>query len=452
MEAQYVSHQQMSMEMFLRGEEVNDSAENNGDPSTATMTMSGSNSNIFFWSSPSGNIYYGGTTMRTTNQVLTLQSLEGDVAKAERKRRLEVAIEDTSFIVKSGDIILHHDIDIDIDDNDDDDDDNDNQHNDIDNDTDTDNDNDIDIDIDIDNDVKNVGDDKGGSEYEEDDDIEQGINPSITLDIDNNDNNAELRLPSSFVITNNQQKQTEHTTIMRRNVPAVCAICLGNYEVGDRVTCSPIPTVVPVSIQDEEEEETQQTSSSSTTVTTTATITPSEESSSSPSLSLSLSCCPHAFHRDCIVQWCAKKNNAQPECPVCRRTFCTVIPLTSVDLTTLNINNNNNNNAGTTSLSSTTTTETPSTQNMISSSMNVSRQIPMIALPIINTSDRIVMILPNPDMAAFHGHHHYNHNHNHNRRHRQMQHQHQHQQSATTTTTTTTEDSNTSTTRDHRQQ
>jgi hypothetical protein len=405
------------MEMFLRGEEANESAENNGDPSTTTMTMSGSNSNIFFWSSPSGNIYYDGTTMRTTNQVLTLQSLEGDVAKAERKRRLEVAIEDTSFIVKSGDIILHHDIDVDIDDNGNG---NDNQH-------------------DADNDVKNVGDDKGGSEYEEDVDIEQGIKSIITLDIDDNDNNAELRLPSSFAITNSQQKQTEHTKIVRRNVPAVCAICLGNYEVGERVTCSPFPTVVPVSVQNKEEEETQQTSSSSsssTTVTATATITPSEESSSS--LSLSLSCCPHAFHRDCIVQWCAKKNNAQPDCPVCRRTFCTVIPLTTTDLTTLNNNNNNdnNNNAGTTS-------ETLSTQNTISSSINVGRQIPMIALPINNTSGRMVMILPTPDMAAFHRHHH--HHHYHNRR--QMQ---QQQSANTTTTTTTTEDSNTSTTRDHR--
>ena len=420
------------MEMFLRGEEANESAENNGDPSTTTtMIMSGSNSNIIFLSSPSGNVYYGGASMRTTNQVLTLQSLDGDIAKAERKRRLEVAVEDTSFIVKSGDIILHHDIDIDIDDDDD------NQHDDDSNDV---------------KDVKDVGDDKGGSEYEEDIDIEHGIESSITVDVDDNDNNAELRLPSSFVITNSQQKQTEHTKIIRRNVPAVCAICLGNYEVGDRVTCSPFPTVVPVLVQNMEEEETQQTSASTTA---TATITTSEESSSSSSSSLSLSCCSHAFHRDCIIQWCAKKNNAQPDCPVCRRTFCTVIPLTTADLITLNNNNNNNNNnaAGTTSSSTTattTTTESLYTQNTISSSINFGRQIPMIALPVNNTSDRMVMILPTPDMTVFHGHHHHNY-HNHRQTQQQQQQQQQHRQSAnTTTTTTTTEDSNTSTARDHR--
>eukprot|EP00536_Pseudo-nitzschia_multiseries_P003701 jgi/Psemu1/186477/e_gw1.58.67.1 len=44
------------------------------------------------------------------------------------------------------------------------------------------------------------------------------------------------------------------------------------------------------------------------------------------------SSCPHAFHTECIVEWLAKKNDALPECPCCRRPFCTVVPLTTADL------------------------------------------------------------------------------------------------------------------------
>merc|ERR1712238_468228 len=101
--------------------------------------------------------------------------------------------------------------------------------------------------------------------------------------------------------------------------------------------------------------------------------------------------------RDCIVQWLSKRNDARPECPVCRRTFCTVVPITTTDLTTLN------NSAEGTLVAAAALSDTNRTI-----SMSVG-QIPMIALPTNNnSSDRVMMILPtrSSNMVAFHGHHH----------------------------------------------
>lgn len=60
-----------------------------------------------------------------------------------------------------------------------------------------------------------------------------------------------------------------------RSVPAACAICLCPYEVHDEVTWSPEVA------------------------------------------------CLHAFHKDCIVSWLAKKS--QHLCPCCRQSFCQVV-------------------------------------------------------------------------------------------------------------------------------
>jgi len=62
-----------------------------------------------------------------------------------------------------------------------------------------------------------------------------------------------------------------------RVVPGGCAICLDTFSAGDEVVWSP-------------------------------------EAS-----------CPHAFHKDCIIPWLAKKE--EPKCPCCRQTFCEVEPV-----------------------------------------------------------------------------------------------------------------------------
>ena len=145
-------------------------------------------------------------------------------------------------------------------------------------------------------DKKDAKNDQEGSETEcngvVEKDIERGsvgvnVGVGVGVDADENENNAELRLPT------------------KRSVPDICAICLCPYEVGDRVTYSEATT-------------------------TTTTISDEEQQ---PAMSQSQqSCCPHAFHTDCIVEWLAKKNDARPECPCCRRPFCTVVPITTADL------------------------------------------------------------------------------------------------------------------------
>ena len=74
-----------------------------------------------------------------------------------------------------------------------------------------------------------------------------------------------------------------------RMVPSACAICLCPYEVGDEVTWSP------------------------------------EE------------VCQHAFHRDCIVSWLAKKS--EHLCPCCRQCFCEMSPSDEPTLVVPNTNN-----------------------------------------------------------------------------------------------------------------
>jgi hypothetical protein len=57
-----------------------------------------------------------------------------------------------------------------------------------------------------------------------------------------------------------------------RSIPAVCTICLCPYESGEHVSWSPDVK------------------------------------------------CQHAFHKDCIISWLAKKD--EPKCPICRQDFC----------------------------------------------------------------------------------------------------------------------------------
>jgi hypothetical protein len=81
--------------------------------------------------------------------------------------------------------------------------------------------------------------------------------------VDDADYTSVLRLPNETVNGN-------------RIVPGICAICLGGYEAGERVSWSPETA------------------------------------------------CQHVFHTDCIAEWLSKKD--EPQCPVCRQLYYPVSP------------------------------------------------------------------------------------------------------------------------------
>ena len=315
------SQRRRSMEMFWQSQQELTARE--GIETATTMIGSNGSSRVFILSA--------------------LENLDGDAAVEERRKRLEVAMKEETFVLEEGDII--------------------NAKN-------------------SDNNVKS----KRGDEYsqenkeqksdrdESDDqgkdekDIEQGA----AVDMD--ETNTELRLPvphlkcSTELNDPKQEDPSEKNNTRNETVPGVCAICLCSYEVGDRVTYS------------------QRAS--------TSLLEQDVEGGASPPVSR----CPHAFHTDCIVQWLAKKNEARPECPCCRRSFCSVVPLTTADLITARV-------AGTTSSTAVTSRTTIP--------MSIMHQFPMIALPLNNdnsnsnsnsgeSEQRMMVILPTPDMVAFH--------------------------------------------------
>mmetsp|Transcript_23461 Transcript_23461/g.51340 ORF Transcript_23461/g.51340 Transcript_23461/m.51340 type:complete len:399 (-) Transcript_23461:67-1263(-) len=221
------------------------------------------------------------------NQVLMLQSLDSEAAVRERTKRLEVAMEEETFLVKDGDIVCNANTNANTNAN--------ANANKCTGNKPTDSEAACDNGDDEKEDTatKGANNDEEFSETECDD-IERGsscggstdnfhVSVDVSVDVDADENNAELRLPTS------------------RRVPDICAICLCPYEVGDRVTYS--EALTPTMTKSDED-----------------TVTPSQSS------------CPHAFHTDCIVEWLAKKNDAHPECPCCRRSFCTVVPITTADL------------------------------------------------------------------------------------------------------------------------
>ncbi len=340
------------MEIFLQ-QQQQQQQEAGGIEATTTTTMLGSNrsSNIFIWSESSGTIYYGG------NQVLALESLQGEAACEERSRRLEIAMEDATFVVEEGDII---DLKQESEANNDKD--NDNQST-------TDGEGDASGCLEVEKCIP-VTEQHNEKEAEEND-MERGT----AIDID--ERNSELRLPFARLISSNTSKDAEDQNpnvqdvedSRNKTVPGVCAICLCAYEVGDRVTYSDGLATLP-SEQDIE----------------SGTV-------SSPSTSQ----CPHAFHTDCIVQWLAKKNDARPECPCCRRPFCSVAPLTTADLLSLNPSSSME------GLGSTRMAGLPSSAIPV----RTMRQIPMIALPVNNENGngndserRMMVLLPTPEMLA----------------------------------------------------
>lgn len=341
-----------SMEIFLQQQHEAAAAE--GIEAT-TMMGSSRGSNLFIWSGSSGALYYG------ENQVLTLESLEGEVACGERRRRLEVAMKNSTFVVKEGDIIH-----LESSDN--------KEKNTSDTNGTTTNDQ-TNKELEDDNDGSNEG---QNSVPVSEDKNEKDIEIGTALNID--EANIELRLPfarlQSSTTTDNSKEQDSNNrddaNIRNKTVPGVCAICLCSYEVGDRVTYS---EGVSTSLLDR-----------------------GVESGSSSSR------CPHAFHTDCIVQWLAKKNDACPECPCCRRPFCSVAPLTTADLLTLNPPTTARGMTGTTSVA--TPTNGASTRTIPMRYMN---QIPMIALPAVNSDNgnnndseqRFMVLHPRSEIVTF---------------------------------------------------
>mmetsp|Transcript_1828 Transcript_1828/g.4372 ORF Transcript_1828/g.4372 Transcript_1828/m.4372 type:complete len:446 (-) Transcript_1828:198-1535(-) len=365
---------QRTMEIFLHQQQEAAAAE-----MEAGIPMTEVNPNFYIWSSPF-NIYYGGNYGR--NQVLTLESLNSAVAVEERKRRLEAAMKDVTFVVKKEDIINLND--------------NDNYEK-----TPTSSDSNSKktetqveeekISIGEREDVTIVSDEVGGAEGDEEKSTERGLHGNNTYDLD--ETNAELRLPPTCLNSTaaaagdpkikHSDKDDDNGDTRRKTVPAMCAICLCPYEDGDQVTYS---HDVSSSVSDKDIE---------------------------TGFAATNSHCPHAFHAECIVQWLAKKNDARPECPCCRRPFCTVVPLTTSDLVTLNSTDATTVQASVAStLSATSSGANPTNRSGRThmQGLGAGRQLPMIALPVNNdntnnddrdSEQRMMVFLPNPDMVAF---------------------------------------------------
>ena len=336
--------QRRYMELFFQQQQEAAAAAVEGIETTATMmggNTRGGNS-VFIWSASSGNIYYGG------NEILALESLEGDIAVWERWRRLEVAMKETTFVVKEGDIIGVENCDNDV-----------NNSKDFDNecnqkskeDYEGKNDNDEGQDEQIN--ISTVLEEKDGAEDDDEKDVEQGL-PSTSTAIDIDEIDAELQLPIARLDSSSLPKNDGNDS-RNETVPAMCAICICPYEIGDRVTYNQ---------------------------GTSASLLEQDLESGEP-VSPTISRCPHAFHTDCILQWLAKKTDAHPECPCCRRPFCSVAPLTTADLMTLNTATIGG-GLGTARAAETSTSSTISTTRMGRTSI-----------------PRMMAILPAPDIVAF---------------------------------------------------
>jgi hypothetical protein len=187
----------------------------------------------------------------SSNGTILLQRqdlMESETAKAERVRRLEESLKETTFVVQEGDVI----------------------------------------------DVSSASVKEGSSTRPNND------NSSSSLQLQNMEDAAladldvtcVLQLPSRrgnngvFSRDGNTDSSTDENDDHQLTIPAVCAICLCGYEVGERVAWS-------------------------------------EQ-------------CHHAFHHKCIVPWLAKQNDAEPKCPCCRQVYCQIEPITVTNLVNSN--------------------------------------------------------------------------------------------------------------------
>jgi Ring finger domain len=213
----------------------------------------------------------------------------------ERTRRIKTAIKDTTFVVKSGDIIILQS--------------NDGRQ------QKQNEEEEVSSTVNIrhakdDNQKEEEGGDKGNHESTTKDvenggesgdgDVRDGNSDAIDYyDADGlNMDHYLLRLPHTGICSNDCDDDDDNdgggdeecqTPVppqnANRTVPGGCAICLSAYEVGDSVSWS------------------------------------KEDG------------CVHVFHTDCIVPWLAKKS--EPHCPCCRRPFCTYERVMPTDLITI---------------------------------------------------------------------------------------------------------------------
>eukprot|EP00934_Nitzschia_sp_Nitz4_P004514 Nitzschia sp. Nitz4//scaffold92_size79448//40586//41702//NITZ4_005392-RA/size79448-augustus-gene-0.23-mRNA-1//1//CDS//3329560189//4504//frame0 len=98
---------------------------------------------------------------------------------------------------------------------------------------------------------------------------------TVSEDTPTDDGDCDLELGCTHEgIDDNLVSLPEDAPNGNRSVPGGCAICLCPYEAGEEITWSAEDV------------------------------------------------CQHAFHRDCIVPWLAKKS--EPKCPCCRQLFCNI--------------------------------------------------------------------------------------------------------------------------------
>jgi hypothetical protein len=211
----------------------------------------------------------GGTPFIRSSQDLLEQ---GDIAKAERTRRLEVSLKETTFMVQEGDISESDEIEVPT-----------NKLADCNR-------------REMQKQIVTAGQgslarqpEEGSCTGESKENDEQSAFPGgsdtlATVDMMLVDAVSSSLVESSSLLHLPQDTAESSHPNANRAVPGVCAICLCGYEINEKVTWS------------------------------------------------RERCCQHAFHHDCIVPWLAKKNDAHPKCPCCRQVFCSIDPVTLSDL------------------------------------------------------------------------------------------------------------------------
>ncbi|KAL3799990.1 hypothetical protein HJC23_007463 [Cyclotella cryptica] len=103
-------------------------------------------------------------------------------------------------------------------------------------------------------------------------DTNTGPQPTANSETASTTSSSQASVPSPLLPNNNSEAPTTQASTNQRIIPNLCAICLCDYIIGDSIVLSPNIA------------------------------------------------CPHAFHRECIMEWLVKMQDGAP-CPCCRQTF-----------------------------------------------------------------------------------------------------------------------------------